>query len=365
MALPEKINRVSRWQSIFLIAWWIAVFAILFFVVESCARYVYKDERYWFDQAEYMAQKKPIDFLFVGTSRVYASIDAEVFANTMEQLTGKPVTALNMGRGYTTIAQYYFAIKHFAKHYPEAFKMCTIFLESSNGLPDMRAWDSDWILPEVWAQYILPYLTAKDIVKMWTTRLAQEQKYQISFLWFTQGSRLMLFDWDIRKGILQTGARIVKNIYKMFGIKDDLADNDTSAKMILPDGDNMDSFRQERARKLAVTIAQQDLKNQQPVDWEKTILKDIVSLVHNNGGKVVIVDMPVSSIQMPPLETDIRKQDKQKFSIISKQWKLPLMRADIKLTDEDFPDYWHIQKSRRQEFSGKLAVNYFHEILSK
>ena len=70
----------------------------------------------------------------------------------------------------------------------------------------------------------------------------------------------------------------------------------------------------ERARRLAVELASDNLQGQPPAYWPATwVLMDVNALVRRHGGRVVVFRMPLSSVQQTRYTTTARLADIEAF----------------------------------------------------
>jgi hypothetical protein len=116
----------------------------------------------------------------------------------------------------------------------------------------------------------------------------------------------------------------------------------------------------ENAKKLAVELAKQSLDHQVPQrEWEKSIVADLVKLIQQAGGQVVFYEMPLHSVQAAPYQTPLRQADRVAFRQQATEWNCRYLEPDFVAPDVDFPDYWHLRKSRSQEFATKLAEAWY------
>lgn len=90
-------------------------------------------------------------------------------------------------------------------------------------------------------------------------------------------------------------------------------------------------------------------------DVERTVLRSIVKLVPENGGRIVLYRMPISSVFRAPYVTELGKQAGETMARALVAWRVPTLVPEIDTSDEDFPDLWHLRASRAAEFSRSLA----------
>ncbi len=154
-------------------AQWVAIPLLVFAAAEGLARaWVARvSGRTFLDRAERVARSGSIDFLFVGSSRVAASIDSGAFAEEIGKARGRQVHAVNMGTGYATLVEHDLALRELARAYPEAMKGCVVLIEAPGGIPDglcdgRGRWDEPWSF-EGEAIRLAPMLRPGDIPALW------------------------------------------------------------------------------------------------------------------------------------------------------------------------------------------------------
>jgi len=322
-----------------------------------------KPAHLWYKGAEAKAKMEKIDFLFIGTSRVGAAIDENVFSEQMATGRTRKGLTLNMGYGYSTMQIHYLALLELQQTNPENFKGCTVFIEAPFGLPDAVTWPENWVT-EKSPLLIVNYLKARDIIMFWrVSKNPWETKTYVTLAW---GSKAIYGIAQLRSLGLAIGEAIIKSLVdkimrQTFSIPSqaDSLKIDLSSKA----GIRTDAAAVDQVRQLAITAAQAAMKNQQPVDnWEQTVLWDVIRFVRANGGNVVFYSMPLSTIQEQPLNTPLRQADKKAFITKAAACQVPYLTVPFDKTDDDFPDLWHLRKSQSPKFTTALAYAYLASI---
>jgi hypothetical protein len=93
-------------------------------------------------------------------------------------------------------------------------------------------------------------------------------------------------------------------------------------------------------------------------NWDQSVLKSIVDLVIASGGKVVLFNTPINSLQLKPLDTELRKIDRQVFKKVADQWGIPILRPQFTTADSDYPDFWHLRRSLSAGYTKAVAAAY-------
>ena len=147
----------------------VAFCLILFLICEIALRMMPRTA--WYESCWYVGQRQqltaaPRAFIFIGTSRVAAAIDAAEFARFMEKSEGTLIPAFNFGMGYTTTAENYFALKWLSRIRKGGLNGCTIFIPCEGGMPSMDSWQDIWV-EDAMPEFIVPYLPFSELPAMW------------------------------------------------------------------------------------------------------------------------------------------------------------------------------------------------------
>ena len=284
---------------------------------------------------------------FFGSSRVSAAVDVAAFDSTMAEFGHPGIRSINLGMGYSRLNEYYMLARYIVSRKPNAFRGATILLEAPLGLAEYSTWDDNWMVADG-VENLAPYLRAQDLPSFLrrsaSTPLAKAQVVaQVLFGFRENYSRLR---YHTEKFLTERLA--VSKAIDLPSKKIDL---------VGVGGIRTDSQGVDAVKEIAVRFAKTDLKNQVPQrHYDTTILKQFIDVVQDAGGRVRLFRTPLSSVQAAPFETPIRRKDKASFLIELADWKVPLLDSTIATTDSDFPDYWHLRRSRAPEFSRHLAI---------
>ncbi|NTU74238.1 hypothetical protein HGB07_08950 [Candidatus Roizmanbacteria bacterium] len=286
----------------------------------------------WFNGMIQNTKVQKLDFLFIGSSRVGAAIDESSFKQAIKDCFGREVTTANLGTGYSTMAEYYFALKRLYEYNPSAFDGMTIFIEAPTGIPSWGRWSDDWVDPGR-PGLILPYLSFSELIEFleqsnqhWSikSRVALEKSFRSVYL--------IRMTRDV---IIEKGGRLANEIEsRLFANKDKGIADLSSAAGIRTDEEGL-----RLARKLAIDIAASALKKQESIDWNEMIVMDIIEFASKRGAKVVFYDMPLSSVQQKPMNTAIRQEDRRAFRVVANRLGVPILETGFECNDEDFPDF--------------------------
>ncbi len=348
---PE--NKWIRWGQ------WILIPAILLFALEHRMKpWTIKRETGYIEAAA-KPPAKPVDAIFIGVSRVEAAIDPDAFDSRYKELTGKEYHSLNLGHPSRTAAVHYFGLRKLFTKYPNLFKNCTVFIEAPFDLPEARTWQDNWADPG-YEKLLVPLLTKSDFGRFLNeAKLSSDERMLYRELWYEQKSYLIYYRKIIRK---QAMTKYDGVFAKLVGKVHHIAKNTSGRTLdIKSDG----SIRiDENAAEVGLDKAKSWLHGTvAPVpvaDWNKTVLADIRKLVEQNGGKLVLFTMPMSSVFAPGYETPVKDTDRRTLIATRATWAVPLITAtDFEYNDSDFPDTWHLSGKRSHDFSSRLADAYY------
>jgi hypothetical protein len=302
----------------------------------------------WYRQAEQEAQKVPVKYVFIGSSRVASSIAPLEFLRALKE-TDSHVSAINMGAGYSTLVEHYFGLRRLAAAMPNGMKGVTVFLEEPMGVLDLVTWRSNWFYdknPDLLAQTI----TLSDL---WS-------------FWFKDTSDLNL-KVTASAGTLSEMIAMQGNGYRLLGsLKKRLLSRRNDAISEKTDlassgGIRTDENGVKNARLLAIRLASESIKEERLFSQQRadeTVLKSLNDFIVAGGGKLIIYQMPLSSIQQKVYATETALQNRSLAHGLLKSWGIPMLYPGITTNDDDFPDYWHLRKSRSSEYTRSLARAY-------
>ena len=293
----------------------------------------------WFDLVLEDPSPTPYQVLMIGTSRVAASIRTEDFDKEVSTALGSPFRSLNLGMGFTNMAEYYFALRAIRDQKPEALQGATILIEVPRGLPEYMTWDDDWIVSDG-TEPLARYLRPADLPEF----LARSKT---PFVNKTTIVARVLFGY--REGYSRIRGSVFRNLKNKL---------DPEEKTDLSDvgGIRTDSAGIRTVRAAAIEVANKAIEDTTPwVGYGSTILKQVIDLVRESGGTVYLFDMPISETQAAPRLTPQRLREKALFEAEARSWGIPILQTGFQSTDADYPDYWHLSSKRSGEFSRLLA----------
>lgn len=296
-------------------------------------------------------QKHPYDSIFVGTSMTRVAFDSDEFEQEYEKKTGKHLSAINMGEAYTTMAEYYFALRKLVDDNPGALKGKLVFIECPAGIPKFEYWTDDWMQSQ-YPRLLADFVNWSDIWRY----------FQVSHASF--GEKVLLI--ASKYSFLATyGSRIPEGVFNTIEEKLNLP-NQKSKNLDLTNqgGVRTDEAGLSWVREYVQKTAEEGLKNQKAIDWNTAVVKDLVMFLQNEGAAVYFFRMPVSAAYEKPFLTAQRETDKKNFETKAQAWNCFFLKPvmEPKLKDEDFPDLLHLRSSLAKSFSKELADCYLKTI---
>jgi hypothetical protein len=290
--------------------------------------------------------------LFIGSSRVAAAIDVPAFLDETKAGTGPP-QVINLGAGGSTMAMHYLGLRHLIDAHPSALRRCNVFIEAPGGLADAGSWDSPWVFEE-YPLSIVAILNRADL-----RRFLRQSDNSIKAKGFVTAAYFSAACYKIpgfRGHIMLAGEKRF-DAWSHAWVRPH--GSESRGDLTEAGGIRNDAAGVQLARERAIADAERGMSNQQPIgNWDRSIMADIVKLIHGVNGKVVFFQPPLSSVQRKPFETELRQRDRRMFADQLKAWNCVLLSPNAAFADEDFPDFWHLRKTSAPIFTRALAKAY-------
>jgi hypothetical protein len=287
-----------------------------------------------------------VDYLFIGTSRVPATINPDVF---MDEDTGK--IAVVGGRGYSTSGTHYQALKSKVREFPDYLRNSIVLVE----YPGSRIYDQDFresqlFVYEPWdptldkpmPHLMLPYLGLKDFFEfMKKSKNSFHVKIEMLFLYISSTYRTFPFIVD-----------------RINSLETDLIEEEEESEVT---GGGLRSNAVELAREKALHHADwliQELNSHPTLtieDLDNSILARINDFVNESGGRLYLYEMPLHSLFEDIYETENELSNMRVFQEwLSKNDISVISNDKFAFSDADFPDIWHLGINKRDEFTRLL-----------
>lgn len=325
-----------------------------FLALEFYVEFLEKDRETWFSWLEKYQQNNKVDCIFIGSSMTLAAIVPAEFDAEILRLSGRKLNSKNMGMCYSTPAEYYFGLRYLLKNNSTALSQRVVFIEAPGEIPAFATWKDDWMEQQA-PRLLAVYVNFGDIWRYWTSsRAPLLEKVLLPVSKFSYAAAYApLIQEALFTGINKFAAR------EIFKKEADPPESD----LVNLGGIRTDQEGVRLVRNWVYRFAEKRCQNQKAINWDETVICDLVQLIAKNGGKVVFFKMPLSSAMSRPYATSIRELDKKHFKEKLSKWHSVMLNPNFVISgDEDFPDLLHLRKSRAQEMSRALAESYALEI---
>jgi hypothetical protein len=317
-----------------------------------------KNRDIWYGPViDYIQQGGRFSYLFVGTSRTRAAIRPDVFDTVMTRTLGSPTLSINLGMGWCRMSEHYFGLRRLLEVQPGILRGVVVFLEAPSALPEYSIWKSDWIVTDR-TDLLTPYIHKSDLWKLWREATTPtDMKFVIT-------ANLVAPFMEYLPRVRQYALPALDSLLQgFFSPLTSLAQAETevagSSDLTTEGGIRADAKGVETARELATRMARDETVNQDPWnDFDKTIVAEILKMVKNAGGYVVFLDMPLSDIQQAPYDTPLRQRERADFTTTLKAWNCIMLHPQLQYDSTDFPDLWHLRKTRAPEFTFAVANSF-------
>lgn len=300
----------------------------------------------WYESVEVDASSS-IGAIFIGSSRVGASIHAGTFAKVADFAPAERV--LNMGRGYSRLIQHYLGLRNVLDSDPKCLLGTIVFLEAPTGVPDHSTFADSWEFGEA-PQQLTMQLQASDLPTMW--RHQGSRAFKPTFEFLTGPSRALIYrDW-IRRLLRRRITGRLKDLALGVTMSDGASADLAGASGVRTDRIGIGLVRQKM-------IA--DAKNSSREAcalYADTVLTRLVDLVSEAGGEVVLFDIPLSTQARKRYGQVISQLDRERFVDELSKADIAMLQPDFEHNDSDFPDLSHLRKSRQAEFTRALACSW-------
>jgi len=298
------------------------------------------------------------DALFLGTSRVSASIQAAVFDQILSQTLHHQIQSANLGMGGSTTSEYVLGLRRVQELNPEAIRGSVVFIEAPVGYAEYRTWKDSWLIDQT-PELLSRYLTRSDLPDfLLKSNTPTHQKLVVA--------ADVLFGAEENISRLRTTFRAWFDAATFALVASFLPapQEGNVSDLATGGGIQVDRKSVEKARGTAMAHIRQELSNQEPRrDWDASTIHSLVEKVRELGAQPIFYEMPLSREMASMYATPVRQQDRVAFQEALVRWKVPMLSPRIATTDEDFPDIWHLRKSRAQEFTQALTVDFLEKFV--
>ncbi len=368
--MPDKSDatpmRLSRWIQR---ALWVVIPLLMFGTMELGIRYVIHKRGVWYQRTARRVEQQPVDYLFLGSSRVTAAIDADVFAQSIEQRTGRRPTVDLLARGYTNLIHNYLALRNLTDIHPEHLRGCVVMLELPSGLPATHGSYANtptglrgaWLNSQSCAHLLSAVMQTRDLPALYGSDTELERKIELTFgclsrpiCSVSQRQRVH----EVFRANLNTLAYKVEN-----RLTPTLPREAASVDLSDRGGIRTDAEGVAVVRRYAAMQARQASANQKPLrNWEDSLLPDLIALCRDHRMQLVFFEMPEAPDYVHGSQTPTRQADRRHFRQWAQGEGVPIIRFDFPTRQADFPDGLHLSQSRGRAYSSALARTFMRQL---
>jgi hypothetical protein len=359
---PSYRGRASAWQRVFRVAQWIVIPALVFTSLELLVRRAEQrsDLPIGWNWPDFGGVKLRFHYYFLGSSRVAAAVDQAEFASRLSDHTQHPTVALNLGHGWSYLVQNYLYLRNLLDADADVFRGAVVIVEVPGGRLAFEGqhWSGRWFEPDYPFQ-LVSELQRKDLLRLWASRMSLEDKLSMTFGLATRRCEFLTRRAAIGHFVRQHCQRAAVACCRRClppAAATAAADLSTAA------GIRTDQAGIERARRFAVQVAGQTPviePNDRPGD---RVIDDLVAMVQQAGGKVVFFEMPLHSAQSGGHRSADWLAKRAEFADWAAERGIPILTTDFQAVDDDFPDMWHLRRSRSADFTNRLARSFIDEL---
>lgn len=304
----------------------------------------------WYPQIMRALGDRPVRFMFVGSSRVGAAVNAIAFAQAQppgaDRVYG-PV--FNSGHGFSTIVSHAIGLRRMAD--AGQLRGAVVFVEAAGGSPDESTWRGRWYYREA-PNFLVSVAGPRDLPGLWRSSMSTDEKVGATARTLLNGSNLAVYAEMVRVSGLGTVYSQARRLQTSAPAESVLsAPLDVRAEGGVR-GDVDDLARISRA---AVEEGARMLREQRFVDnWDGTVAADLVRTVRGGGGEVVFFEMPLS----PPMRlaslSETGRRNRASFEAWAAANGIRMLKARREFPAEAFPDVWHMSAAAAGIFTQDL-----------
>jgi hypothetical protein len=351
MGLATQSGRARR------LLLWVGIPVVLLAILEMAARKIDEQSEArvnWYEGAMDRLAGDGLDFIFIGSSRTASGIHPGAWEDEIEKTTHREVTCRNLGRAFAGPVANDFGLRELVRRYPEQMRGCTVFIETSAGLPGLAGgWDEAWFY-EGNTQLIVDYMRREDLARfLGTPQHRFEDKVGVLARYVARGSALVKTRRRLQQAIEWHGLQTIRSVFSRLGARDAQSDVDLPQNRQL----RVDAGGVRLQRELVKDrLRPEELEKQTPLaPWEKRVICEAAADLRRHGVTVVFHDVPVPAYLWTVNSTPTRVADREAFDRWMRQNGIVEVESGLTVTDADFPDLSHLRGSRIEEYTRALA----------
>lgn len=302
---------------------------------------------------ESQVAREEVNIILVGSSRVSAAIDGDVLAQDLSDRYGRIIRVANLGRGYSTPFDKYFAFREIFSKYPSQLKNTWLLIEAPLGVPAWSTWDSPWVMNQELG-LLSVYIKNKDFQSLLShSKTPPSVSAQIIFFSFLRTA--LLFS-KVRDAI-QVASQTWHPSW-IIGRADKIETTELKKRLknkggILP-LQPIENQMQQSAKPLFVPVPQ---TNYSPFD--QTVWASVIKLATQVGIKIAFFRPPMCSSDIRNMEKGLTTELLQKQSQEIQSLGFPIISPQINFPDSDYPDSIHLAWDQARTFTLALGKTIF------
>ncbi len=289
--------------------------------------------------------KLPVRYVFIGTSRVAAAILEDQLKT--DDTSGYYV---NAGRGYTTGAIQYLGLRYLAEEKHARLNGATILVESPMGnclYPDR--WENSLWINGSSPQLIIPFLKFRDLRDLWRfSSNTFAEKLNVSLLYSLRCYRYTAFIHEI----------LSRNAFRDLLVKTRLIKAAPETIVIAGKGGIKTDTASIHQNKNLITEYYADFKESMQVmdegDFSLSIFNDMARLSARYEARLGVFSIPLTSVQKSAYECGVAQENANEFKAWLDSKNIMFLDLEMKTSDSDFPDLWHLSSFKALEFTKVL-----------
>lgn len=291
-----------------------------------------------------------VDNLFIGSSRVPATIDVKVW-NKLEPEKVNVVA----GRGFSTPGTHIQALESRIELYPDFILGSDVFLEFTGVSIYASSYSEDRFrimeshrdgAYESNVHVLIPYLRLKDlpaVLKHPSNRWAIKLEICMKFFFSSYRTIDLINEHFHRKSYMRTAGTEDHDMVSEGGIRADKIDE--TRALAIRQAKNMINY----------TVGKK-LVDRGSLD--KSSLAFLDNLIRSNGGRLILYEIPLHSIQAEVVQQEEAQVVRKVFLDWCDDRSIPIIyHTGFKFKDADIPDMKHLGRARRPEFTHTLYQN--------
>jgi hypothetical protein len=289
-----------------------------------------------------------VDYLFIGSSRVPATIDPKIIMDRTKKV------AVVAGRGYLTAGVHYQALVNRLAECPDYLRGANVFIEYPGSSvyetpfkdEQFRVYEQNYDSRETMPHLLLPHINMSSLFQFLNKSTNSfPVKAKFILLYCCSFYRTIPFIQERLKGMdIPFLHKRESNLTTDGGIRDDIIEVANQKAMEYAKNYN-------KISKNLPALSESQL--------DESVLANLHKIIVENGGSLFLYKMPLHSVHEQVFSTPKELYNQKVFEDWLRKRNIKVIyNKDFIYRDVDFPDTWHLSKSRRAEFTSLLYSNF-------